>query len=393
MFRITAAPLTNRPLLVLVVCCIVSRAGFAAESTAPPEIVMIARAEGKTVRNSEGTMVELKDGRLLMVWQEFEKGPGGDSDFFPNRLAAMTSADGGRTWGGRRVLVETAPGDTNVFSPSLLRLADGTILFGYMTYHSFDKSQNKYPPASAFASISRDEGESFAPLATLWKELPTTLCNSTLRQLTSGRILIPANRDLSTKGNPDHWEAGVYFSDDGGRSWQAGDDWVDLPMRGAMEPHVEQLRDGRLLMVMRTQLGHVYKSESADQGKTWSKGASLGIEAPESCPDLIRIPKSGDLLLIWNASKYAPKHFSHFGKRTPLSTAVSKDDGKTWSAPRHIETDPGWAFSNPGSLITRSGKLVVNYWTCEYQPTGAMSNFPIHLKGAVVDVKWLYGDR
>lgn len=393
MFRTCTASSIRRLLPVLVLISRMSSAGSGAEPIAAPEIVMIARAEGKTVRNSEGTLIELKAGRLLLVWQEFEQGPGGDSDFFPNRLSAMTSPDGGRTWGARRVLVETAPGDTNVFSPSLLRLADGRMLLCHMTYHSFDKSQNKYPPASAFASISDDDGETFSPLATLWKELPITLCSSTLRQLRSGRILIPANRDLSTKGNPDHWEAGVYYSDDGGRSWQPGDDWVDLPKRGAMEPHVEQLRDGRLLMVMRTQLGNIYKSESADEGKTWSKGESLGIEAPESCPDLIRIPKTGDLLLVWNASHYDPQYFSHFGKRTPLSTAVSKDDGKTWSAARHIETDPGWAYSNPGSLITRDNTLVLNYWACKYQPNGAMSNFPIHLKGAIVDVKWLYGDR
>src|SRR5690349_1706735 len=93
-----------------------------------PEIVMVAEARGKVVRNSEAAMVGLRDGTLLAVWQEFQKGQG-DSDFFPGRLVAGTSADGGRTWGGYRVLVENEPGDVNVFSPSLLRLADGAILF------------------------------------------------------------------------------------------------------------------------------------------------------------------------------------------------------------------------------------------------------------------------
>src|SRR5262249_13444810 len=48
----------------------------------------------------------------------------------------------------------------------------------------------------------------------------------------------------------------------------------------------------------------------------------------------------------------------HFGKRTPLSAAVSKDGGKTWSKPRHIETDAGWAFSNPGGLLHQQGHAV-----------------------------------
>jgi len=360
-----------------------------AEPRPGSERVMVAEARGKVARNSEAAMIELKDNRLFAIWQEFQKGEG-DSDFFPGRLVAMTSRDGGRTWGGYRVLVENAPGDINVFSPSLLRLPDDRILFCFMRYHSFAKAQNKYPPASAFAWVSADEARTFKPLATLWKEKPVTLCSATLRRLSSGRILLPINRDLSKKGQPDHWEAGTTFSDDGGKTWQQCNNWVDLPKRGAMEPHVEELSDRSVLMVMRTQLGAVYKAASKDGGKTWSKGDSLGVEAPESCPELIKIPSTGDLLLIWNASKYDPKWASHFGKRTPLSAAVSKDDGKTWSKPRHLETDAGWAFSNPGCCFTSKGTVVVNYWACKYQPSGLMSNYPIHLKAALVDLKWLY---
>jgi sialidase-1 len=158
-----------------------------------------------------------------------------------------------------------------------------------------------------------------------------------------------------------------------------------------MEPHIEELKDKRLLMVMRTQMGSVYQAHSSDGGKTWSKSSSLGVEAPESCPELMKIPSTGDLLLIWNGSKYDPKWKSHFGKRTPLSSAISKDDGKTWSKPRHIETDPDWAYSNPGCCFTSKNTVVINYWTCKYQPNGYMSNEPIHLKAAIIDVDWLYG--
>jgi hypothetical protein len=35
--------------------------------------------------------------------------------------------------------------------------------------------------------------------------------------------------------------------------------------------------------------------------------------------------------------------------------------------------------------------LIVNYWTCQYQPNGFMSNEPIHLKAAIVSIPWLYG--
>jgi len=372
------------------VFCLLAVAASAGGREPQPEIVMVAEAREPVVRNSEATMVELADGSLLMVWQEFERGEG-DSDFFPGRLAAMVSGDGGRTWGGYRVLVAPEEGDINVFSPSLLRLPDGGILLCFMRYHSFERGRGKFPPASAFAWLSSDEGRTFRPLATLWTEQRITLCSSTLRRLSSGRSVLPVNWDSGGEGGSDHWQAGTYFSDDGGATWQCCTNWVDLPRRGAMEPHVAELQDGRLLMVMRTQLGAIYRAYSSDGGRTWSEAESLGIEAPESCPELVSLPGTGDLLLIWNASRYDPNWYSHFGKRTPLSACVSRDDGRTWSRPRHIETDENWAFSNPGVCFTSQGTAVINYWSCQYQPLGAMSNYPIHLKAAIISIPWFYG--
>src|SRR6476469_9421573 len=83
-----------------------------------PVIVTVAKADEKYVRHSEGTAVELKDGRLLLAWIEFTKGVG-DSDFFPARIVAKTSKDGGKTWGDYRVLAKPEKGDISAFSPNL----------------------------------------------------------------------------------------------------------------------------------------------------------------------------------------------------------------------------------------------------------------------------------
>ncbi len=353
-----------------------------------PVIVTIAKADDMHVRHSEGSAIELKDGGLLLVWQEFRKGTG--SDFAPARLVAKSSKDGGRTWGAYRVLVAIAPGDLNVLSPSLLRLRNGSILFVFLRRHPFAKPGDLYTPTSAFAMISRDEARTFAPLATIWSQKRMHLCSNTLKQISTGRIVLPSDRDHSTKDNRDNWACGCVHSDNGGKTWTVSDNFVDLPKRGGMEPHVEELKDRRLLMIMRTTLGAIYKSESNNAGKTWSKAESLGVESPESCPELLKDPSTGALVLIWNAAKHDPKWFSHGGKRTPLSAAVSKDGGKTWSKPRHFETDPGRAFSNPGALFTSQGTLFVNYWTCKYQPNGAMVSNAIDLKAAIVDGKWMY---
>ena len=55
---------------------------------------------------------------------------------------------------------------------------------------------------------------------------------------------------------------------------------------------------------------------------------------------------TGDLLLVFNHSAYDPE-FDHYGMRTPLSIALSIDEGETWHTIRDIETDPEWEFTNP----------------------------------------------
>jgi hypothetical protein len=149
----------------------------------------------------------------------------------------------------------------------------------------------------------------------------------------------------------------------------------ELPRKS--EGDVIELTDGRLFLV------------SMEFGGDGSDFAS-SLTAPESCPELTRIPGTSDLLMIWNNS-YDPKFRSHFGKRSPLTAAVSKDHGKTWQHVRDIETSPTRAFSNPGCRFTRDGRAIINYWTCEYLPNWAMQDV-IDLRVAVIDKSWFYDE-
>ncbi len=217
------------------------------------------------------------------------------------------------------------------------------------------------------------------------------LCNGVVKRTRSGRLLLPVS---SVEGSGEdvysHPRAvTVLISDDDGLNWRETGGRVRLPMRGAMEPHVEETRDGRVLMVMRNQLGSLFMSESADDGLTWSLPQTTGLRTPESCPELTRIPATGDLLMIWNNAPYNPGFRSHYGRRSQLTAAVSKDEGRTWENVRDIEDNPARAFSNPGCRFTSDGKAIVNYWTCEYLPDWAMQDI-IDLRVAVVDTDWFY---
>ena len=339
--------------------------------------VTVSEHNDDYTRHSEGDVVELRDGRLLLAYMEFS---GDGSDEASTRLVARVSDDGGITWSGHRVLTETEPGDRNVYSPNLLRRPDGDILFLFMRQHDFEPRRT-----TQYVWRSTDEGVSFSPMTEFEKNGSHSLCNAVVTSLRSGRILLP----LVSVGASGAYEATVSYSDDGGETWCRSASDVALPMRGVMEPHVAEIRDGRVLMVMRTQLGAVFMSESADAGETWSKPQTTGLRAPESCPALTTIPDTDDLLMVWNNSPYDPAFGSHYGKRSPLTVAVSEDEGRTWAYVKDIEDDPARAFSNPGCRFTREGRAIINYWTCEYLPGWRMQDV-IDLRVAVVDTAWFY---
>lgn len=354
-----------------------------------PKVVTIAEATAEYPRHSEASILERADGSLMIAWQEYTQSERGSEDNAPNRISAMTSHDGGETWGERRTLLSPEPGDVNVYSPNFLRLPDGEVLLFNLRYLVLERGR---PPATiGMVRRSRDEGRTFSDPEPLWSGSPLMFASSTVKRLSTGRIVMPVARQRGEVWtSTDHEVLGVTVSDDGGKSWQESQTWADLPMRGAMEPHVEELRDGRLLMVMRTQLGAVFQAHSEDGGMTWSKPQTTGLKAPESCPDLLRIPKTGDLMIVWNDSPYNPAFASHYGKRSPLTVAVSRDEGLTWTHRRNVEDDPARAYSNPGCLFTGDGKAILHYWTLVYTEKWRMDSGRIDLRAAIFDVDWLY---
>lgn len=347
-------------------------------------IVTVSSSSRQWPRKSEGDVIETKDGRLLLVSMEF----GGDgSDFATTRLVSHESADGGKTWNGHRVITETAAGDVNVYSPNLIGAKDGGILLMFHRHHG--KVSGPGMSFTLHVLKSTDDGATFEPFAEFFPKGEFQLCNGTIKRLKTGRLILPVNASVPGDHGPaGKYAASVVFSDDDGRTWTEAANRVTLPKRGAMEPHVEQASDGRVLMVMRNQLGSLHMSESTDDGLHWTEPKSIGLNSPESCPELVRIPSTGDLLMIWNDT-FDPAFRSHFGKRSPLTAAVSRDNGRTWQPPRNIETDPKRAFSNPGCRFTRDGRAIVNYWTCEYLPDWRMQDI-IDLRVAIIDTAWFY---
>lgn len=353
------------PCLVLVLALVLP----AAEDDAFELIVAPARST--SIRKTEASIVELTDGRLLLAYTDFYTvSPNDDA---PARILGRHSSDLGRTWTRPFTLVENSAG-MNVMSPSLLRLAGGDLALAYMFKQSHEDCSIRY-------RVSRDDGKTFSePLTISPRKSFWVLNNDRLVQLRSGRILAPSQR-LDNWPKVRHSLTQVLYSDDGGRQWK-GSDLVDIRDNsdGADEPGVVELKDGRVLMYFRTDLGRIYQAFSRDGGVTWTKPEPSALAAPVSPAVIKRIPGTGDLLNIWNHT--LPHRRGGHTDRFPLSAAVSRDDGGSWEI-RDLDTDVRFTYGYP-SLTFAGNRALITYWAALDWP------WWVSLKLKSVPVTWFY---
>ena len=350
----------------------------------------IAEASETNPRNDSASLVELSDGSLFLVWMEFTESELKGGDEALNHIASMTSSDGGASWGIKRIEAESPPGDISVYNPSLLRLQDRSILFHYFAYNKLEWQTPL--ESTGYLLRSNDECASFSESTTDWSHEPYHHASNTYIQLRSGRIIHALGKIGIWGGPNDNQVAASRYSDDNGESWHLSQNEVVLPLRGAMEPHLAEGKNDHLLMVVRTQLGGPFGAHSTNGGESWSKPQMLGVTGAESMPVIASMPDSEDLLLIWNNSKYDPK-FDHFGKRTPLQSAISKDDGKSWQKGSAIESNPSWEYSNPSINVLSNNRIAVTYFASKMEnpnPPGKCGRSRMSLHGFFADTDWFY---
>ncbi len=335
---------------------------------------LVAPSTDQNRRNSEGDMLMLKDGRLMLAWTEFFTAAG--SDWGQAQIAAVFSKDQGKTWSGKTVLQENI-GKMNVMEPDLLRLRSGKVAFLFCR-------KNSEADCLPMSRISTDGGKTFSPP----KPIPvspapsyTGMNHDRLIQLRSGRLVVPFWYTTDYRVDR-HIRTRVYFSDDDGGAWKRSRTLVDIPdsRAGAQEPGVVELKDGSLLMWIRTDKGKIYQAHSRDQGDTWSAPEPMSLTSPLSPQSIKRIPATGDLLLIWNNSP---------DKRFPLTAAISKDDGKTWEHIRNLDEDAAHTYAYT-SIEFLTDRALFTYYAGP--PAGVRGEGRWSLKLKAVPLTWFYGE-
>lgn len=338
----------------------------------------IAPATAQNLRNTEGDLLVRRDGTLLAAWADFYDGSRDDA---PARISASHSNDGGRTWGDRFTLQENT-GKANVMSVSLLRSRTGDVLFFFL-------QKNSLTDLKAYVRRSTDDAETWGePVLVTPEPGYHVMNNARVLQLKSGRLLAPVATSAQVWTKNDNFRTVVYRSDDDGRTWTRGTTLVSAPKRGAMEPGLIEMNDGRVMQIIRTQTGYIWRAFSSDGGDTWTEAEPWTIESPESPATLVRVPGSGEWLLVWNPKviwgnpERTVLGANHGGVRTPLVAAISRDEGVTWSEPRAIESDLANTYAYTSATFAGNRVLLTYY----HFPQGGKQ---LSLKFKSVPLAWL----
>ncbi|MBX9791850.1 MAG: glycoside hydrolase [Pirellulales bacterium] len=268
-------------------------------------------------------------------------------------LCAVESADSGHTWGPRRVLVELpeiATPATNWGDAVPLVERSGQLHAFLLRWDASDK-QAPFPKLALWHLQAAPPYDKWTEPRLLFDGYIGALLSAV--QLKSGTIVAPfaymttRHYSQSLPGLMSYVYMGEHtttavFSRDGGATFATSPTPINLPAsiilgneNGAIEPVCLELRDGRVWMLIRTQLGRLWESFSSD-GASWSPPRPSQFFSSDSPAGLTRLA-DGRIVLLWNNCQRYP--YAHGGRQV-LHAAISSDEGQSWSGFREVLRDP-----------------------------------------------------
>jgi len=208
--------------------------------------------------------------------------------------------------------------------------------------------------------ISTDDANTWSDSALLTLE-PGTLVRCKPLLLKDDKFILPIYRETGNDPEllaPD--TSSVFFIHDLKTHTWTQSNYVRSRI-GNLQPSVVALSDTHLLAYCRRGGGYtpmpdgfIVKTESFDAGKTWTDGVDTEFVNPNAAVDLLKL-KNGHLLLFYNNTII---------DRSPLSVAISMDNGKTWEIKRDlVRGDDSYAY--PYSIQLNDGRIALVFTSHE----------------------------
>ena len=256
------------------------------------------QAPGSTYYNHAPTLERLPDGTLVAAWFSGEREGAVD-----NKIMLARSTDDGNSW-SEAIAVIDPDGDYLARDPLLFYHSDRLWLMYRLQFEPGSGPGSRL--LDGYLAYSMDGGLT-------WSD-PFRMATG------KDRTATPLHKPVYL---PDGWlafgfywrnfddpqtHAGVLIASADLQTWEARGD-IYLPGRRLLEPVLVRASDGTFLLYLRTDLAHIYRSSSLDEGMTWSEPQPLDVPNPDSLSDL-RLLSDGRILAAWNNSPDARDYLS-----------------------------------------------------------------------------------
>ncbi len=295
--------------------------------------------------NHAPSLIELNNGDIACVWFGGSDEGAGDIKIYLSRLGSREAR-----WSRPvRLSDDFSKADQN---PSLFQAPDGDL---WLIHSSMDtrgcelsewqeklkKGEASGPFAMQHTSnviyrVSKDNGEHWGPPGVLFGR-PGTFCRHPVSVVGNGNWLFPvwySSLDETRQFGFDY--SAVHISSDQGKSWRE----AEIPgSKGRVHPSIVELGDGKLVAFFRSRnADRIYLSRSSDYGETWSVPERTSLPNNNASIRAIRL-QSGGIAIIFNhcSANEDPSVVVWPYERTPVTIAISEDEGVTWPYMRHIE--------------------------------------------------------
>ena len=332
--------------------------------------------EGKTYRLACGPIIgEAPDGTLVAFWLSgTDKEPSTD-----NCVLISRSSDRGHTWGEPSIFI---PAGEQAGAATVVFVHEGKlVVFGAhwpadqdytewhytrmesadngLTWEDVEHFDVNGSHASMDNSIVLSSGDRLFP-GQFFDRRPQPLVGPieklALAKTEEEALAIPPDEGRKGGKFSTHLHGCCVFISEGlsGHDLKMFGHIDDRPL-GLLESTCVELRDGRIVMIMRAEWGgFLWRAESEDGGRTWSKAWQTDIPNPTTKPNLVRMA-DGRIALIHNATGGVP---GKRGRRDPLSIWISDDELKTFPIREDVIT--GGQLAYPCGIVV-DDKLVFIY--------------------------------
>src|SRR3954451_21024400 len=270
-------------------------------------------------------LLELKNGELLCTWFSGTWEGNSDVTLVVSRLAAESTQ-----WTEPKV-VDHHEGESYQ-NPVLFQAPDGVIWLIHTTQGAGEGQAN----AKVLVTKSKDNGETWSGPGVLFDQ-PGAFVRDPIVVLADGTWMLPMyftpTKGITT-GSQAHFSV-MKLSHDNGLHWHDS----RIPgSNGYVQPSVVRLKNGKYIAFFRSRFADNIFRSTSDDAKTWTHPQRTRLPNNNASIQAAALG-NGDIAIAFNnVGSVVTDGKPKAGPRKPLSVALSKDGGETWTEIRDLET-------------------------------------------------------